>query len=89
MSIKEPRPKRKVAKGKDRKVHTRNCSRCGNDTPLTLLDNNVCVYCRAEEAAPEIERTAQEETAEKERQRRLAREKAKRQEMYRQTQQAE
>lgn len=89
MTIKEQRPKRKVAKGKDRKVHTRNCSRCGNDTPLTLLDQNVCVYCRAEEAAPEIERTAQEETAEKERRRRLAREKTARQEMYRQTQQAE
>ncbi len=89
MTIKEQRPKRKVAKGKDRKVHTRNCSRCNNDTPLTLLDQNVCVYCRAEEAAPELERLAEEETADKDRQRRLNREKAHRQQMYQEKQQAE
>jgi hypothetical protein len=89
MSIKEPRPKRKVASGKNRKVHTRNCKTCGNDTPLTLLDNNVCVYCRAEQVAPDLERVAAEDNAEKARTRRLAREKAHRQEMYLQTQQAE
>lgn len=89
MTIKEERVKRKTASGKDRKVHTRACSKCSNDTPLTLLDNNICVYCRAGDISEELEKTAEEESAQRASQRQLAREKAKRQEMYRQSQAAQ
>ncbi len=89
MSYKEPRQKRKVASGKDRKVHTSPCAKCGQPTPRTLLKEKVCVTCRADEATRRAEAVGEEASAERQAQQRMERQKRERQEMYRQKQEAE
>ena len=82
-------PKRKVASGKDRKVHCHVCKECGHETPTTLMKDKVCVYCRAAPAAEKAKEHGAKVDAQQDTDRRLREERRKRQEMHRQKQEAE
>jgi predicted phage terminase large subunit-like protein len=68
-------------------VHSRKCSQCDKDTPLTLLKEGVCVYCHVSDVGDPTADTdspkADDSAA------RLAEQRAKRQEMYREAQENE